>query len=149
MLDTPANIHLSLTGLVEIALQVPHQWPAFARHMSDAMSGNGTALFKVVSVMGRGDMVRGAVTCADNVPYSRYNRTEWPTPEGMTNYALQAIENYSRRWALSSVTSEPDGGCQFWPTNKLEDIKDGTAVERFAGPWNVSGFIASEFQRQR
>lgn len=127
-----------LIGIIEVALQVPHQWPAFSRILAEAISGNGTALYDILLAMGAGDMVRSAVTCADNVPYSRVDRSNWPTPEGMVDLAIHALTKYSRRWGLASIPSEPDGGCEFWPINKLEDIADGTAAERFAGPWNVS-----------
>lgn len=120
------------------AFYVPHQWPAFAQSLAKAMNGDGAELYQIVSVMGADDMGRRAIACADTPPYSRHDRSEWPTAEGLADHALHELKNYSSRWALSNLVAEPDGGCQFWPTNKLEDYEDGTAAERFRGPWNVS-----------
>lgn len=126
--------HAAVVGL---ALEVPSQWPAFSQSLAEAMEGNATRLHRIVSNNGVRDLERRGVTCADNTPYSRDDRSDWPTSEGLADFGLDILKTYSRRWGLSYLVTEPDGGCEFWPTNKVEDYDDGTAAERFAGPWNV------------
>lgn len=104
--------------------------------LGEAMAGNASSLYTIARGFGRRDMARSAVTCADNTPYSRTNTSNYPEAEELADVALNALKKVSRRWALSTMAVEPDGGCQYWPTNKLEDVADGTAAERFNGPWN-------------
>lgn len=125
--------------MIALALEIPLQWPQFSLSLAEAMNGNATALYRIISRTGMGNEVRLAVTCADNAPFSRSNQSDWPTPERIADVALHTLKTTSRRWGVSLLTTEPDGGCEFWATNKLEDYEDGKAAERFAGPWNVRG----------
>ncbi|KAF8310962.1 hypothetical protein DL93DRAFT_2116508 [Clavulina sp. PMI_390] len=123
-----------------LALQVPSQWPAFTSQLAAAMSGDATQFYRLANALGlSANGVRQAISCADVVPFSRYRTgggPAWPTAEEMASVAHHALNTYSSRWGLSSLVSEPDGGCEFWPVNKIEEIEEGVAAERFAGPWN-------------
>lgn len=122
-----------------IALEVPQQWPQFATYLSLAIdSRNATYLHHILTATSTGgEMERTAVTCADSPPYSSANSSLWPTPEQFTDQALHALRTYSRRWGLTTLSTEPDGGCEFWPTNKIEDL-EREKVERFDGPWDAT-----------
>ncbi|KAF8310961.1 hypothetical protein DL93DRAFT_2169351 [Clavulina sp. PMI_390] len=126
--------------IILLALELPTQWPAFASQLAAAMFGNATGLYQLSTNLGMGTLgTRHAVTCADSVPFSRHyhgSSPPWPTVEQLAKVGLDALDMYSSRWALSSLVTEPDGGCEFWPVNKVEEVEEGTAAERFAGPWN-------------
>jgi hypothetical protein len=71
------------------------------------------------------DLSRLAVTCADS-PWKPI-----PTAEDIADELLAGLQGTSKHFGASPIFTEPDGGCEFWPTR-------GRAPERFTGPWNAS-----------
>lgn len=108
-------------------------WPLAAAQLSEAMGGNGTALYdslpanRNVSIVG--EPSRLAVTCLDSPPPASLD--EYPTPEILADEIISALKNISPHFGASVSVGEPDGGCQYWPTA-------GKGPERFTGPWNAT-----------
>lgn len=106
-------------------LQDPSEWRYAAQRIADAMRGDGTAIGCAL-LSGRmaigvaPSLVRSAVSCNDNAPFAA------PSPEIVVDEILDVFDNVSR-FAFSVMTTEPDGGCQYWPV---------TPPERYLGPWN-------------
>jgi hypothetical protein len=94
---------------------------AFAEAMHDR---NATLLLSSMRAAG-GDLARLGVTCADS-PYKPA-----PSAEDLADELLAGLEHTSEHFGTSPIFTEPDGGCQFWPTR-------GRSPGRFTGPWNAS-----------
>ncbi len=101
------------------SLEVPSSWIGAAKAIADAMKGNTTAIIDSFGFHS-GDLERSAVSCNDNRPFAP------PAPEAVIDEALDVFQEVSRL-VFSVFTTEPDGGCQYWPV---------TPPERFEGPWN-------------
>jgi hypothetical protein len=117
-------------GALFFGLVFPPLWPATAAALADAMRGNATRALTLVlgSPEARthgADLSRLGVTCADS-PH-----TPAPRAEDVADELLAGLAHTSAHFGASPVFTEPDGGCEFWPTR-------GRAAERFAGPWNAS-----------
>ncbi|KAF7790649.1 hypothetical protein EIP86_001605 [Pleurotus ostreatoroseus] len=101
------------------SLESPRSWIEAAKAISDAMKGNATTIINAFGFQLR-DLERSAVSCNDNRPFTP------PAPETVIDEALDVFQEVSRL-VFSVFTTEPDGGCQYWPV---------TPPERFEGPWN-------------
>ena len=95
------------------------QWGAAAADIALAINGDGTAIYDATQASYK-DLERSAVSCNDNRPFAP------PSPEEVVDELLYVYQNVSR-FVFSTVTTEPDAGCQYWPV---------TPPERFQGPWN-------------
>jgi len=105
-------------------------WATGSRLLAEAMAGDGTGLLNMLLpeydlTAYDSDLSRLAVSCLD-APRQK-TQAEFPTPEMMTDVALEAIKNVSPHFGSSMSWGEPDGGCEFWPVE---------GPERFTGPWN-------------
>lgn len=99
----------------------PLTWQQASRSLAQAMAGDGGAVLDTAESSPHVDSLeRRAVTCNDNAPFAP------PPAEVVVDELLDVFHNVSRM-AFSVVTTEADGGCQFWPV---------TPPERFGGPWN-------------
>ena len=95
-------------------------WGAAAANIAVAMNGDGSAIHDATQADRYSDLERSAVSCNDNRPFAP------PSPEEVVDELLYVYQNVSR-FVFSTVTTEPDAGCQYWPV---------TPPERFQGPWN-------------
>ena len=86
------------------------------------MKGDGGDMLRLTQSGMYRDVERHAVTCNDNIPSLP------PTAEEEVDEWLDVYQKVSPL-VFSSVTSEPDLGCEYWPV---------TPPERFSGPWNNS-----------
>ncbi|KLO10605.1 alpha/beta-hydrolase [Schizopora paradoxa] len=117
-------------ALILVFLERPAIWGVGSKFLAEAMAGDGTALYNLLLpdydiTAPDSDLARLAVSCLD-APRSK-TQAEFPTPEMMTDVALEAIRDVSPHFGASMSWGEPDGGCQFWPVE---------GPERFIGPWN-------------
>jgi hypothetical protein len=121
-------------GLLFASFYSPSVQPIVSRALAQGMeNGNATALLRFIlqpigvspGHSGGADLSRLAVTCADS-PWKPV-----PTAEDLAEELLEGLEKSSKHFGASPIISEPDGGCQFWPTR-------GRTPERFTGPWNAS-----------
>jgi hypothetical protein len=121
-------------GAIFVGLEGPRLQPYVARALAEAMENrNATRLLSLILTplgttpghSGGDDLARLGVTCADS-PYKPA-----PTAEDIADELLAGLEKSSPHFGASPIYSEPDGGCQFWPTQ-------GRTPERFTGPWNAS-----------
>ncbi|KZV90919.1 hypothetical protein EXIGLDRAFT_837491, partial [Exidia glandulosa HHB12029] len=112
------------------AVASPSAWPQIARLFAQALDGDPTPLYdlrtRVLELPPRanemGDLSRSAVSCAD-----AYVTKDGANPEELTATTLELLK-LTPRFALTVPSTEPDGACEFWPTQ-------GREPERFAGPW--------------
>lgn len=107
-------------------------WVNGSRALADAMDGDGTELLNMLLpdyvndlTAYDPDLSRLAVSCLD-APRQK-TRANFPTPEIMTDAAIESIRDVSPHFGYSMSLGEPDGGCEFWPVE---------GPERFTGPWN-------------
>jgi len=92
---------------------------------SQAIEGNGTALFNMLSpnISSSNDLSRLAVTCLDSP------QDVSPSAQDLADESVRTLKEVSRHFGVSTSVGEPDGGCQFWPVK---------GPERFLGPWNAT-----------
>jgi hypothetical protein len=121
-------------GLLFLSLEIPLLQPRIARAIADAIDDRNATMLISYTLQPIGhtpahsqsdDLSRLAVTCADS-PYKPA-----PTAEDIADELIAGLEHTSSHFGASPIASEPDGGCQFWPTR-------GRTPERFTGPWNAS-----------
>lgn len=105
-----------------LTLQRPINWPVASSSIAKAMKGDGGDMLRLTQSGMYRDVERHAVTCNDNIPSLP------PTAEEEVDEWLDVYQKVSPL-VFSSVTSEPDLGCEYWPV---------TPPERFIGPWNNS-----------
>lgn len=113
------------------ATNAPMRWPHIARAYAQALSGDPTLLYDFLATPPElppmpdpnGDLARSAVSCADS-----YVSKRGASAEELGRGTLEVLK-VTPRFALSPVTFEPDGACEFWPTK-------GHEPERFTGPFN-------------
>lgn len=107
------------TVYIFMLLQRPPVWEIGSEVLSEAINGDGTALLNSIQY-GVYDLERPAVSCNDNMPFKA------PSAEEIIDEWLDVYENVTR-FVFSTVITEPDSGCIYWPV---------TPPERFNGPWN-------------
>jgi hypothetical protein len=121
-------------GILFFSLEAPTIQPLVAQAFKEAIyNRNATGLLRFLlqpigvtaGHSGGVDLARLGVTCADS-PWKPV-----PTAEDLAEELLEGLRKTSKHFGASPIFTEPDGGCQFWPTR-------GRAPERFTGPWNAS-----------
>ena len=115
-------------GLLLMLLERPLRWPEAAVMFSEAVAGNGTLLFNMLTnpVVPLGP-TRLAVTCLDSPPPR--TKDDFPTAEDLADELIKTMVDTSVHFGMSVGVGEPDGGCQFWQVQ---------GPERFTGPWNAT-----------
>ncbi|CAL1710000.1 unnamed protein product [Somion occarium] len=104
-----------------LSLQRPSIWRFAARQIALAMQGDGSGILNFLHAWRLYvDLERPAVSCNDAPRFTP------PSAEEVVDEYLHVYHNVSR-FIFSTITTEPDSGCQFWPV---------TPAERYTGPWN-------------
>ncbi|TCD60113.1 hypothetical protein EIP91_010701 [Steccherinum ochraceum] len=105
---------------MQLTLLTPLGWQNSASALAAAMAGDPTLIVNALGNRMYRDLERSAVSCNDNPRFPP------PSAEEVVDELLDVYQNVTR-FVFSTVTTEPDAGCEYWPV---------TPPERFSGPWN-------------
>ncbi|KAG7087280.1 hypothetical protein E1B28_013258 [Marasmius oreades] len=109
-------------ALLLVALHSPNNWPHFSQTLASVMASNTTAQAALYDMafprlqepphppFAR-DLERQAITCLDAPVSSFVSAGE------LADQTIKTLRETSKHFGASTGLSEPDGGCEFWPSN--------------------------------